>query len=161
MASRNVFERVESVAADDRSELAFYRIAGLYAGASDEDRARIRASWPFARRWKIPDDRTLATERPGLPPSRERARAALLYHSIEDCRHDWRDNLVSICAIHHSLVRLGLDAARLFEEVAALSSGDTARILRGWIARKPGDQSLAAFGWREEKTAEGWRLAGW
>jgi hypothetical protein len=61
---------------------------------------------------------------------------ALLLESIENGRHDPRDNLVSLGVIHRSAVAAGIDVERLFEEVAAISSDSMAKVLRDVAVRR-------------------------
>lgn len=151
-------ERLAEVVRERDPMLAFRALATLYQRTTPEGRERIRRGWPFARRWRPPDPATLTWELRGEPPPALRCRTALVYHSIEDCRVDWRDNLVALCAVHHSLLRLGFDPRTEFEHAAGLSAHGTAELLRGWVARPPGTQRLEDFGWRATEEPEGWRL---
>ena len=152
-------QRLSEIVAERDPARAFHALAALYPRSTAEERERIRGAWPFGRRWRPPDPTRLACPVRGEPAPAVRCWTALLYHSIEDCRHDPRDNLVTLCAVHHSLLRLGLDARAEFERVAALSSSATAALLRGWSARTSADQRLDQFGWAEETRSEGWCLA--
>ncbi len=153
------FDRLMLVLKTQDRKQAFFDLCDLYHQVDAEQRDFLRSQWPFEREWFIPRDRTLLLT--DFFSSEQRLRAALIYESLEKGETDWRDNLVSLCAIYHSAVRLGLDPERLFEEVAELSGETMAGLLRAFYHRSPEDRSLEAFGYREEATPEGIYLAGW
>lgn len=90
-------------------------------------------------RWRSPDLQTLADGANREVPAHQRIRIALMFQSIEDGRHDLRDNLTSLTLIYHSAVAMGMDVERLFQEVAAVSSERMGPVLRAFLARRVGD----------------------
>jgi hypothetical protein len=152
-------ERLSSITGEEDRRRAFSQLCRLYGSeATAEQREFIRGQWDFGCRWQLPRDDTLTVEAVDSIPPRERVREAMLYHSIENARQDYRDNLMSICLIYHSVLRLGLDPGELFGEVAALSTKEMSDLLLSWLRRAPEDQALRAFGWREVTTPEGTRF---
>jgi hypothetical protein len=159
MDDQQFLERLCAITNEEDRRRAFSQLCRLYGSeATAEQRDFIRGQWDFGCRWHIPRDDTLTIAAADPVPARGRVREALLYHSIENARVDYRDNLMSICPIYHSAVRLGLDAEGLFSEVAALSAPEMADLLRGWLRRQPENQSLGAFGQRETLVPEGARI---
>jgi hypothetical protein len=159
MDDERFLQQLCEIVAGEDPRRAFSQLCSLYRSkATAEQREFIRGQWDFGRRWQIPRDDTLTIEAADPIPPRERIREALLYHSIENARHDFRDNLMSICPIYHSAVRLGLDPETLFGDVAALSAREMADLLLGWLRRNPRDQGLRAFAYREVITPEGYRI---
>jgi hypothetical protein len=159
MDDEQFLQRLCEIVAEEDRRRAFSQLCRLYASnATAAQREFMREQWDFGSRWQIPRDDTLTIEAADPIPPCERIREALLYHSIENARHDFRDNLMSICPIYHSAVQLGLDPAALFSEVAALSAREMADLLLGWLRRDPRDQELRAFGFREIRTPTGSRF---
>jgi hypothetical protein len=74
---------------------------------------------------------------------------------IEAERVDWRDILVALGLLHHAATRVGLDADQLFQERSALAEPGTAKLLRGFRNRRPGDKRLRAWGFEEVTTSAG------
>jgi hypothetical protein len=141
MDDQQFLERLCAITNEEDRRRAFSQLCRLYGSeATAEQRDFIRGQWDFGCRWHIPRDDTLTIAAADPVPARGRVREALLYHSIENARVDYRDNLMSIC------------------EVAALSAPEMADLLRGWLRRQPENQSLGAFGQRETLVPEGARI---
>ena len=137
---------------------AYYKLSDLYCSAHDSQREAIRQKWDFKRSWRLPDQNTFACQIPGERTCEQRILASLIYNSIEDCRFDWRDNLVSLCQIYHSTIHAGMNPDVLFREVARLSSPETSETIIGFIERTDEDKSLEAFDLKEVTTEEGVRI---
>lgn len=103
------------------SEQSAARLCSLYEAATPFQRQFMREAVQLSR-WRSPEHRTLAGGPTGSLATEERIRVALLMQSIEDGRHDLRDNLISLRLIYHSAAAVGMDVERLFEGVAAISS---------------------------------------
>ncbi len=138
--------------APDRKQ-AFFDLCDPYGQANAEQRDFLRTEWPFEREWFLPRARTLLLS--DSYSSEQRLRAALIYESLEKGEVDFRDNLMSIAAIYHSALHLGLDPEQIFEEVAGLSGEAMADLLRGFYRRDVEDRRLEAFGYQEELTPDG------
>ena len=88
--------------------------------------------------------------------SREQLRDDLLEMVVEGAeqwRRDDRDLQVALAPYHCGAVRIGVDPAALFAEVAGRLPADLAPIVRRFGART--DVSPAAFGFFVEQTPEG------
>lgn len=68
---------------------------------------------------------------------------------------DGRDSMVSLALLHHSAVKLGVDAARLFEQAASLTVEDFQGAIRSFPLRTPNKRDLAAWGFKEAMTKDG------
>ena len=154
-------QRLKNILQETNPKLAFYELCDLYFVASSEQRTQIRADFDFNRAWKIPNPKTLAAHLSDDEPDRERRiRASLIALSLFE-RPDWRDSLVTICVIYHSIKSLGKDADVWLKFFADLSSPQVASLLWQFAERKPEDKSLSAFGWGEKITDEGLVFTGW
>jgi len=134
-------ELVERLAALEReprrdrwSERTAARLCSLYEAATPSQRQFMRETVQLGR-WRSTDKRTLADGAIRDIPAQQRIRVGLLFESIEDGRHDLRDNLISVTFVYHSAMAVGMDVERLFQEVAAISSERMGRVLRDFLAR--------------------------
>jgi hypothetical protein len=152
--------RLEAALADARKEGGggFLKLASLYRTGSPGGREAVRAAWMPTHGWKLPALVDFPLRNP--LPHGERLAAHLLFHSIENCRLDWRDTLIGICAVYHVALKVGLDPEALFRDAASVSAPEFAGLLAGFLRRDPRDRSLAAFGWKDESTPERVRLRG-
>ena len=80
---------------------------------------------------------------------------ALIAHSIEDFRHDNRENIIVLVLINHVAKKLGKDLAILVRKVAELSSEHSSRNLLEFLNRHSQINTLKAMRIIEEETAEG------
>jgi hypothetical protein len=60
---------------------------------------------------------------------------------------------VGLAADEFAAGKAGLHFASLAEQVAKASTPAFAEFLRSWLARKPEDRGLAAFGWADRSTS--------
>jgi hypothetical protein len=76
--------------------------------------------------------------------------------AIEGGRWDIRDSIIPMALLHHSALKLGMDAGKTFEAGASLStSAPLSQAMRSFPARRPADRGLTAFHFREVVTALG------
>jgi hypothetical protein len=137
---------------------AFYKLSDLYRSVNESQREDIRQKWPFTRNWSLPDQNTLACQVPGERACEQRIRASLIYNSIDDCRSDWRETLVSLCQIYHSAIHAGVNTDEIFREVASLSSTKTAQIVIGFLERSEEYKSPEEFCLKAVTTKGGIRI---
>jgi hypothetical protein len=79
--------------------------------------------------------------------------------AILEAIDDLRDLTFYLAALHYSAIKLQLDARKMFAEVASLvPSIDFQNEMRGFPLRASRDRDLAAFGFRETRTNEGFDL---
>lgn len=137
---------------------AYLRLEEFYRLTSAEMRAAIRGGWSFGRHWSVPgldySDRDLIVFAPltgndvnGLDVQ-ARIEARLTYHSIENARSDFRDNIMDICLCYHVALRTGLDFSRIFGDAAAISESKMAEMMLRFILREPERRSLWIYGFR-------------
>jgi len=160
MTNDDFQQRLEIILQETNPKRAFYELCDFYFVASDEQRAKIRADFDYDREWEIPNQRTLAAHLPDEPDREKRLRASLIALSLFE-RQDWRDTLVSVCVIYHSIKFVGKDADVWLKFFADMSSPQVASSLWRFAERKPEDKSLQAFGWSEKVTDEGLEFTGW
>ncbi len=129
---------------DDRY-YAFIALTKYYEQANSKEREGIRKEWDFGKKWKYPNQSTLANELNDALSSEERIKASLIYDSIEDFKYDGRENLVGLCIAYHSALEANLDPKLLFEDVAKISSDRVAVFIRQFLSRTDEDRSLKAF----------------
>jgi len=86
------------------------------------------------------------------PASLKRALAAL---ALEEGRWDPREDMLVLSLIYNAAVKLGLDAASLFEEAAGLALPRMATYFRAFPARSDEEKSIEAMGYRESSTPDG------
>ena len=80
----------------------------------------------------------------------------LLALAIEGGRQDLRDSIVPMALLHHSALKLGMDARKTFETCASFStSAPLSQAMRSFPVRRPADRDLAAFCFREVVTSNG------
>jgi len=76
--------------------------------------------------------------------------------AIEGGRFDIRDSIVALAKLHHSALKLGMDASDAFRDVAALANRGQMRIeMGGFPSRPPEARDLGAFRLREVLTDDG------
>ncbi len=158
MRAEEFEEQLALVLREPNPKEAFYGLRGLYYLADDKQRQIIRDGWDFNRRWIFPDQSTLACRIVAERDCEERIRMSLVYHSIENCRLDWRDNMRDLCRIYLSAIRAGIDADSLFQEVAALSSPHTSKVMMMVMNRDDDGKRLDASLFREVHSSEGVRI---
>lgn len=160
MIDENFQKWLKNILQEANPKQAFYELCDLYFVASNEQRNLIRADFDFNRDWEIPNPRTLAAHLADEPDREKRIRASLIALSLYE-RSDWRDVLVTICVIYHSIKSVGKDADVWLKFFADLSSPNVASLLWRFSERKPQDKLLSAFGWGEKITDKGLVFTGW
>jgi len=76
--------------------------------------------------------------------------------AIEGGRWDIRDSIMPMALLHHSALKLGMDAGKAFETAASLAtSASMSEAMRSFPARRPADRDLIAFCFREVVTSNG------
>jgi hypothetical protein len=68
---------------------------------------------------------------------------------------DSRDELCSLAWLYHNLALSGVNADARLEEVSERADPRVAKLIRGFIERRPADKSMAAFRLYVEQTPEG------
>ena len=133
----------------------FVELARSYDRSDSNERERIRESIPkdmrmlllgFGDRLATVADRTRDEELLWL---------AFLAHSIEDFRHDERENVFRLALLSHVTRKLGQDPSNLLERAASTSSTRAAEFFRAFDARPPELKSLKAMRIVEEQTDSG------
>jgi hypothetical protein len=74
---------------------------------------------------------------------------------IEVERIDYRDMLMALGILDHAAKRVKADANRRIVDASALADDATARLLRGYTDREPGNRELRAWGYSEVETEHG------
>ena len=143
---------------DRQASEGFYQLINLYASANASQREAIRKQWNFDRHWVYPNQDTLACTVPSGRSSAERIGASLIRLSILADRQDYRDTLVALCQIYHSARLAGLEADQLVNQVASLSSEQTARLFKEFINRDEYMKSFKVFYFKEVPSANGIRI---
>jgi hypothetical protein len=67
----------------------------------------------------------------------------LLGVGIEEQVDDYRHSLVTLCMLHHSAVKLGVDATELFNRACSRCSDKSKAFILGYLSR--GDKRLSSF----------------
>ena len=160
MNEENFQQQLKNILQETDPKRAFYDLCDLYFVASSGQRDQIRADFDFNRSWEVPNPKTLAAHLSDEPDRERRIRSSLIALSLFE-QPDWRDTLVSICVIYHSIKSVGKDADVWLKFFADLSSPQVASLLWSFAERKQEDKSLSAFGWHEEITDEGLVFTGW
>jgi hypothetical protein len=152
MTDDEYLERLGAVLGEQKTERDFLKLCGLYRKGTPAQREFVRSAWTPRVKWKVPK----VTDFPLRNPlaHAERIAGALIRDSIENARMDWRDTLVGFAAAWHVAGLLGLDPARLFEDVASFSTPEFAELLRDFARRRPEDRSLEAFAWIDCSTPD-------
>lgn len=163
--NENLPPAVMDIIQNEQHPQAFLRLAGAYRAATPEQRATIRAGWPFGRRWSIPGPDYLGTDRVVFAPltgedensldALARIEARLTCHAITYEKDSFREILTDLCLCYHSGLHVGLDVVSLIHEAADVSGDEAAGLLRGFLRREPENKSLWAFGFREELIENG------
>ena len=88
--------------------------------------------------------------------SPELVRLGLLALAVEGGTVDIRDSIVGLAKLYHSAMKLGVDAAATFRDVAALTPVARLRSeMSGFPSRPPEYRELPAFWLREQMTDDG------
>ena len=151
MEDTKFLDRAKDVLANQKTETDFLRLVTLYLYGSDAQRDVVRSAWSPKHCWKVPRSSDFPLKG-GLPPE-QRLMGSLAFKSIEDNRMDSRDTLVGLAADEFAAGKAGLDFPAMIDLVAKASTPAFAEFLRSWLARKPEDRSLKAFGWLDQSTA--------
>lgn len=133
----------------------FIELAQEYELADGEGRQRIRDAVPAVIRQLILGfgDRlaTVAARR----SDEQLLWFAYVAHSIEDFRHDERENTIRLALLQHVARKLGLDPSALIERIADVSSSQAEEKFRAFDARPPELKTLGAMGIVEEQIPSG------
>src|SRR5262249_52934989 len=80
----------------------------------------------------------------------------LIAIAILGVRDDIRDLTFYLATLYHSAVKIGVDAAQLFSQVAPLSPSESLQsTMREFPFRSPSTREIRAFGLRETVTRQG------
>ena len=90
MDDAKFWSRLQALVDDHGSEGAFHKLCNLYVAAAPAQRDQLRALVNLAdHTWSIPMDSTLVDGTVHEFPPEQRIRANLIFHSIENARHDF------------------------------------------------------------------------
>ena len=133
----------------------FIRLGKIYALSDSDQREVIRNSVHDDSRLSLIGYSFRLATIAARTRNREFLLLALIAHSIEDFRHDNRENIIVLVLINHVARRLGEDLSNLVRRVTELSSERGARNLREFLDRPSQINTLKVMGIIEEETAEG------
>jgi hypothetical protein len=138
---------------DPRTEEPYLELCELFMECNENQRARIRAGWPYEREWRIPVPGTTHDWRGGEVTVR-RVRACLVFNAILPAVSDSRDILVGFPVIYWAANQLGMNADALFKEVAIAASPEVSDLITKWMASSE-RQSPEDGGWRLVDSPDG------
>ena len=151
--------RLQDILAVQKTEADYLKLCSLYRKAAPGQRDVLRDAWRPNPPWKVPSSSDFPLARPSMPHE-VRIAAVLIFHSIENLRMDSRDTLVGLSAVHHAALKTGVDVKRAFADIGGISTPKFTDFLGAWFTRSTEDQSLGAFGWRDQSTREQIRFVG-
>jgi hypothetical protein len=131
------------VAAPDRLDAAL-TLASRFISAPLEDRVAIAQAWSYGVEWAYPSPWRLACQKMEQGSSTDRIVATLVLNAL-DTLADSREEIMLFAVVHNSCALCGLDADRVFEEVAAVLPERAAIAARTFAARPADLKSLEAF----------------
>jgi hypothetical protein len=120
-------------------------LASAFLAAPEQERRAIRAAWDPEARWALPNPWRLSCPSEPVGSPLERVAASLVFLALAMPAQDGRDAIVSMAILYNSAELAGIDAAALFERVAAAFPGAEGDAIRAFAARRPQDRSMAAF----------------
>ena len=85
----------------------------------------------------------------------EKVFKGLVALAVENGAFDWRDSMMMLVLLHHSAAKIGVDASRLFQRAAAISTPQTSEGFLQFSGRAPENLDLAKFGYQEGTDSEG------
>jgi hypothetical protein len=138
---------------DPRTEEPYLQLCDLFMECTEEQRAHIRAGWPYGREWRVPVPGTTHDWRGG-EMSERRVRAWMIHEAIRPTVPDWRDVVVGFSVMYWAAKQVGMNAEAMFEEVAAASTPEVRKLLTDWIS-EPERQSPEEGGWRLVDSPDG------
>jgi hypothetical protein len=145
---------------DPRTEEPYLQLCELFMECNEEQRAHIRAGWPYGREWHVPVPGT-TTDWRGGEMSERRVRACFIADAIRPTVPDFRDVVVGFPVMYWAANQLGMDAEALFKEVASAAIPEVRRLMMDWISG-PGTHSPEEMGWRLVESPDGprYKLSG-
>ncbi len=138
---------------DPRTEEPYQQLCELFMESNEEQRAHIRAGWPYGIEWRIPVPGTTYDWRGG-ELSQRRVRASLISQAIQPTVPDARDVLVGLPVMYGVALQIGMNAEALFREVASAAIPEVRKLLIDWISESE-RQSPEDGGWRLVETPDG------
>jgi len=133
----------------------FSQLADLYLSSGADCRAAIREALPDSCRLLVigfSDRMAILAERLADRNYLVRAFAA---HSIEDFRHDDRENIFRLALASHIAKEIGEDSRALLEEMTQVSSERGANAFRSFLSRPPELNTLQTMKIVKKNTPEG------
>lgn len=133
----------------------FISLAQLYINGTNKQRQEIRDS--------ISDDMLLLvigfSDRMAIIAERKQDKTylnyALVAHSIENFRYDFRENVFRLALVNHVCEKLNCNPSEIFQFIASISTTDASKRLLGFLGRPPETKSLKAMKIVEFNTEEG------
>lgn len=138
---------------DPRTEEPYLQLCELFMECDEQQRAHIRAGWPYGREWRVPVPGTTADWRGG-EMSERRVRAWMIHDAIQPTVPDWRDVIVGFPVMYSAASQLGMDAEALFREVAMAATPEVRQLMMNWIS-DPQRHSPEEMGWRLVQSPDG------
>ena len=139
-----------------KQEEAFMALVDRYCSVPAAEREEIRKKWADGDQFELSKDWWKLTCKHEKYSSAQRIRAALIDISIgEPQKKEFREWLISLAAIYHSCLIVGLDPDAEFEYAAVRSTPATAEFLRDFLKRSDHNKSLEAFWLKRCKNANG------
>jgi hypothetical protein len=109
-----------------------------------------RSLWS-SKPWRNPTD----YDRSDLT-SEQRLRRGVADWAVRDGNfEDFRDELCSLAWLYHNLILSGVNADARLQEVSKRADPNVAKLIRGFINRRPADKSMTAFRLYVEQTPDG------
>lgn len=133
----------------------FVELAQDYISAGDDEREQIRSEIPDGCRLLLLGFSSRLATLAARSEDRQLLKLALVAHSLEDFRHDERENIIELTLIHHVAEQLGLKAADLFAAAMRISSERAAKHFQRFVDRPDSSKTLASMGWVEISTDDG------
>ena len=140
---------------DERTEEPYLQLCDLFMECDEQQRAQIRAGWPYGRQWRIPVPGTTYDWRGGRMTSR-RVRGHMVANALLPSVADYRDVTIGFPIVYWSAQKLGMDADALFLEVASKAIPEMRDLITDWLS-EPDRQTPERMGWVLVDTPEGFR----
>jgi hypothetical protein len=137
----------------DRSG-ASIALAKCFLAATPPERRALTDGWPFGAIWLYPNPARLGCQIGESFGSRDRIIASLILSYLEGAFGS-KEQLIAISAAYRACELSGLDASKVFEDVAVALPAPPAEILRAFLRRDAPDRDPKAFGFVERINKDG------
>jgi hypothetical protein len=154
MTSDEFNQQIQQILTMASNKEAFFKLCDLYLIASDKQRKEIRENYFYERDWEAPDSRALSANLPGEPDRETRIRASLICLSFT-ASEDFRDNLLWVAPVWHSLKDCGKDADAWLRYFADITFGQGASAMNKFAAYRAEEKELDKWSYEREITDVG------